>query len=480
MLFGVISFPGTNCETESVRALKKAGFDAKIILWNEPKEHFDVCDGFLLAGGFSYEDRGRSGVIAANDNVISYLREASKKGKSIIGICNGAQILVESGLVTDSVGPKIALSINKRVKEGHVQGIGFYHDWCYLKNIAEKGRSPFNNFSKLIKMPLAHGEGRFVIEADTLKEMEKNDQIVFEYTDENGKVDEHYPINPNGSIKNIAGVCNKAGNVLAMMPHPERGGEFSEDLFTGLKEWVNNNNGVEKSKGLSSFSSVIPAPSSVIPAEAGIHHGNGVNAIEFFIESIITDNECETIRSVIEKSIGEEISLKRYRYFSVELVPSPQLLSQGERGNSSFPNSCLGTQLSQEAQASILEQALKIIKTDELANPNKETIYVKIENTFYKFSKAKGIIPVIPAPVKPAQAPAGIHFSAESGVCCLLASEKEDILGKSKMEKLQHEEVDLEAIHSGTAWVFPKNLEDKVLEIGVLANPVSMEVGVLS
>ncbi|MBT4936967.1 phosphoribosylformylglycinamidine synthase I, partial [Candidatus Peregrinibacteria bacterium] len=266
MLFGVISFPGTNCETESVRALRKVGVDAKILLWNEPKEHFEECDGFLLAGGFSYEDRGRSGVVAANDEVISYLREASAHAKPIIGICNGAQILVESGLVTDSIGPKIALSINKRIKEGHVQGVGFYHDWCFLKNIAKQGRGPFNNFSKLVKMPLAHGEGRFVIDSDFMKEMEKNDQIVFEYTDENGKVDEHYPVNPNGSAKNIAGVCNIAGNVLAMMPHPERGRELAEDLFLGLKEWFNNKKDIERSKSPSSQKVNASASPSVIPA----------------------------------------------------------------------------------------------------------------------------------------------------------------------------------------------------------------------
>ena len=129
MLFGVISFPGTNCEVEAVRTLKQVGFDAKVIRWNEDESEFIKCNGFFLPGGFSYEDRGRSGIVAANDPVIDILRKEIIKGKIVIGVCNGAQILVETGLVTDSYTPKVALTINKRVRNSHVQGVGFYHDW---------------------------------------------------------------------------------------------------------------------------------------------------------------------------------------------------------------------------------------------------------------------------------------------------------------------------------------------------------------
>lgn len=422
MLFGVISFPGTNCETESLRALKKVGFDAKILRWNEPKESFLACDGLLLAGGFSYEDRGRSGVIAANDQVMDTMREMAKSGKLIIGICNGAQILVESGLITDSEKPTIALSINKRVKDEEVQGTGFYHDWCYLKNVAKKGRSPFNNFEGIIKMPLAHGEGRFVIPSDVLEEMKKNDQIVFLYTDEKGSVNEHYPINPNGSIENIAGLSNKAGNVLAMMPHPERGGVEAEAFFQGLATHIANNK-YQISLETSGYS---PVPQSEIDIQPKKEY-----SLEFYIESIITDNDCETIRLALEKKIGESVSLKRLRYFGMNL-----------------------------SSQNLLEEAVKIVESDEIANTNKERVYIQIAGEAYIYVKGKGL------------QKAEIPFSGTK----LYAIEKEDILSSAKLPKLKHSGISVIEVHSAICWIVFPSLEIKVIETGILANPVSMRI----
>ena len=430
MLFGVISFPGTNCETESVRALKKAGIEAKIFLWNDSLESLNDCDGFLLAGGFSYEDRGRSGVVAANNPIISFLSQASKQGKLILGICNGAQILVESGLITDSKKPQIALSLNKRVKNGEVQGIGFYHSWCSIKNNAQKGRSAFNNFSNILRMPLAHAEGRFIIEENLLKDMEKHDQIVFIYTDQKGNTHDTYPTNPNGSYKNIAGVCNKKGNVLALMPHPERAGKLSEELFTGLQSWMKNN--TPSTHNESCDNTLQNSPLYTIRET----RASSPNNIEFFIESIITDNTCETIRLSLEKKIEQTIPLKRYRYFSIQ----PQQTDN------------------------LLETALSIVQTDELANANKEMIYVKINNIFYLFSKTQGF-----QKIKDQK-----FFQKEE--ICLQVEENEDLLASVKIQKLSNEKIHIQKLSSAILWVSHKKYQNTILESGILANPISMKI----
>jgi phosphoribosylformylglycinamidine synthase subunit PurQ / glutaminase len=425
MLFGVISFPGTNCETESVRALQKAGIDAKVFLWNEPLESLNDCDGFLLAGGFSYEDRGRSGVVAANNPIIPFLSQASKQGKLILGICNGAQILVESGLITDSEKPHIALSLNKRVKNGKVQGIGFYHSWCSLKNNAKQGRSAFNNFSNILRMPLAHAEGRFIIEETLLKDMQKHDQIIFTYTDDKGNTDESYPTNPNGSYKNIAGVCNKNGNVVAMMPHPERAGVLSEDLFTGISSWVAS----------SSIKNPIQIHNTISPDIT--QKKTQKDHIEFFIESIITDNTCETIRLSLEQKTQQKIALKRYRYFAIQ----PQLTSK-----------------------SLLTQALSIVQTDELANANKEMIYIKIDNEFYLFSKTSGFQKI------------ENQSFLQKEETCFIAEENEDLLASVKLQKLKHEKIDIKTISSAIIWASHKKNQNAIIESGILANPISMQL----
>ncbi len=418
MLFGVISFPGTNCETEAVRALKKVGFDAKIILWNESEESFNKCDGFLIAGGFSYEDRGRSGVISANDKALDYIKKANKEGKPIIGICNGAQILVESGIVTDSETPKISLTFNKRVKDGEVQGV-YYHEWIYLKNTAKTGRSPFNNFDSLIKMPIAHGEGRFIIDEEVLKEMKVNDQIVFVYSDENGEVKDEYPINPNGSCANIAGVCNKSGNALALMPHPERSGKLAEDLFIGLKKWIEENKPQITNHELQKGKKI------EVKSKENFD-------IEFFIKTIITDNSEETIKSALNRKLGKDIYLKRMRHFGINLD-----------GDSK-------------------KEAKKIIETDELANTNKETVYVKINNEWLVFKKGEGIVKN--------------DMETFFGKKIIYVCDNEDLISQAKKPKIEHEGIKVKKIQSAICWVIDFDDEEKIIQTGILANPVSMHI----
>ena len=216
----VIWFPGANCENETQLACEAAGMDAKILRWNT-KENLADYDGFVIPGGWSYEDRIRAGVISSKDPLMLKIKEGAKQGKPVLGICNGCQVLVESGMIPglkDKVQMALAPNINPFVS-------GFYCTWIKIKNATQK-KTAFNEFynpEEVIDMPIAHAEGRFTTkDTELIEELAKNNQILFKYCDENGITEETFPTNPNGSLSNIAGICNKEGNVLAMMPHPER------------------------------------------------------------------------------------------------------------------------------------------------------------------------------------------------------------------------------------------------------------------
>ncbi len=216
----VIWFPGNNCEEETKIALESAGMDATIIRWNS-KESLDAYHGFVIPGGWSYEDRIRAGVISSKDPALAKVRDQAKKGKPILGICNGCQVLVESGMVPGSIDkPQMATAPNKNPFVP-----GFYCTWVKIKNSSKK-KNAFNLLledDEVIDIPIAHGEGRFATkDASLIENMQKNSQIAFQYCDDAGNIDPGFPINPNGSVANIAGITNEEGNVLAMMPHPER------------------------------------------------------------------------------------------------------------------------------------------------------------------------------------------------------------------------------------------------------------------
>ena len=215
----VIYFPGNNCEEESLLAIKAAGMDGKILRWNT-KEDLTKFDGFLIPGGWAYEDRIRAGVIPAKDPIMKTIKEESKKEKLVLGICNGAQVLVEAGIIPglkDRV--EMALAPNKNPFVS-----GYYNAWVYIKNI-QKSNAFANLLDKneILNLPVAHGEGRFTTKDKSLiNQLIKNKQIVFQYCDKDGKIENKFPINPNGSALSIAAITNKEGNVMAIMPHLER------------------------------------------------------------------------------------------------------------------------------------------------------------------------------------------------------------------------------------------------------------------
>lgn len=204
--FGVVVFPGSNCDHDAYYSVTKVlGYDASF-LWHKDTD-LKQSDVIILPGGFSYGDYLRSGAIARFSPIMNSIINFAEKGGIVIGICNGFQILLEAGLL-----PGVMFR-NKSLQ--------FVCKDVYLS--VENKQTVFTslvNGQKSLKIPVAHGEGNYFCDADTLKMLQDNNQIVFKYSSPEGVVTKDF--NPNGSTKNIAGIINKEGNVLGMMPHPER------------------------------------------------------------------------------------------------------------------------------------------------------------------------------------------------------------------------------------------------------------------
>ena len=223
MNVAIIQFPGTNCDIDTYRVFNELLDVEPTLIWHEKTTDLERFDAIVLPGGFSYGDRLRAGIIAAYSPVIKQLKKLSLKGKPIIGICNGFQILVESGLLPG------ALLTNSNLK--------FICKWVDLK--VETNNLFTNSFqsNSIIKMPIAHNEGRYYVSEEKLQDLERNNQIVLRYSDSEGNTS--IDNNPNGSISNIAAVSNSDGNVLGMMPHPERASDsllspYSSDDGIGI------------------------------------------------------------------------------------------------------------------------------------------------------------------------------------------------------------------------------------------------------
>jgi phosphoribosylformylglycinamidine synthase len=198
MKFGVVVFPGSNCDRDMYDALKYDLDQEVTMLWHKDRDlgNFNTEDCIILPGGFSFGDYLRCGAIARFSPMMQSVIEFANSGGKVFGVCNGFQILCESGLLPGAL-----------LRNGHQQFV--------CKNVFIK-----NSEEDIYKIPVAHGEGRYYADENTLDELEANGQVIFRYCDENGNFTKES--NPNAALRNIAGIRNRNGNVFGMMPHPER------------------------------------------------------------------------------------------------------------------------------------------------------------------------------------------------------------------------------------------------------------------
>lgn len=229
MNFGVVVFPGSNCDQDCYYAIELLRENVSYV-WHE-EENLSSFDCLILPGGFSYGDYLRTGAIARFSPVMKRVKDFADKGGLVIGICNGFQILLESGLLPG------AMLVNKNLK--------FICRYVYLR--VENDETPFTlRFKKgdVLRIPIAHYAGNYYASKDVLDELKRKSQIVLRYCDESGEVREE--ANPNGSVENIAGIVNKKGNVFGLMPHPERAVEpllHSEDgklIFLSIMDYLSS------------------------------------------------------------------------------------------------------------------------------------------------------------------------------------------------------------------------------------------------
>lgn len=390
----VIQFPGTNCEYEGLRALKSVGLAAEFFRWNQSAGELKNYDAFYLPGGFSYEDRIRSGAIAARDPIMNAIKQEVTKGKPVLGICNGAQILVESGLIPglDANSLGASLAANDR---------GYLNIWVNIKNDSEPSRCVFNNFPKGhdIRLPIAHGEGRFVIPKDLLDQLIANGQTIFRYD----------PVNPNGAVYNLAGVCNPAGNVLALMPHPERTPD-GRAVFESLKDYLDGRFVLKPATKLS-FKLEENKLEKFVPEK---------NSLEMLVDLIITDNEAESLQTVLEQSGFDSAKVQRFTHWELGI---------SDRQNRD--------QLTQ-----------KLIASGEILNTNKE-------NAYHDRSKLSGEWKTI------------------------LVRDNDDFVGQGKLSTIKHR-LGMEQVNSvkrGVVWRINASDSDwnKILKSNILFNPYSQK-----
>ena len=228
MKFGVVVFPGSNCDHDTYHVLSKVVGQPVDFIWHR-QSTLNGCDAVILPGGFSYGDYLRTGAIARFSPVMGAVKEFASRGGLVMGICNGFQILCEAGLLPGA----LLRNANLKFICGHVN------------MRVETTDTPFTDHcqtGQVLSVPIAHGDGNYYCDAATLAELQRDNRIIFRYSDEQGQTNR--ASNPNGSLDHIAGICNRERNVLGLMPHPERASEMmlgSQDgriIFFSLADWL--------------------------------------------------------------------------------------------------------------------------------------------------------------------------------------------------------------------------------------------------
>jgi phosphoribosylformylglycinamidine synthase len=219
MKFGVIIFPGSNCDHDAFWTIQNIAKQPVTFLWHESPD-LENCDAIIVPGGFAYGDYLRTGAIARFSPVMDSVRRFADGGGLVLGICNGFQILCESGLLPGALMRNVGLKYICKPVEVRVENVE-----TPFTNACEKG--------EVLTIPIGHMEGNYFCDSATLDELHRENRVVFRYASHSGEITDS--ANPNGSLDNIAGICNRGGNVIGMMPHPERSAEPELGGTDGLK-----------------------------------------------------------------------------------------------------------------------------------------------------------------------------------------------------------------------------------------------------
>lgn len=455
----LIIFPGTNCELEAFRACERAGLKPSFVRWNESSEVLRDFDAFLLPGGFSYEDRGRSGVIAAQDAIMAEVIKAATAGKPVLGICNGAQMLVEAALVPGihrSAVPEdttkvleMSLTWNERLKDEDVMERGYYNDWIYIRSDVPKGRSFFNRFDNdlIMRIAVANGEGKFIANSPELLDiLIKNQQTVFRYCDADGNISPNFPVNPNNALYNLAGICNPEGNVLALMPHPERslsGQPIFDSLAASLEE---------KQPLYSLEKAQLQEQGQILALQQDSLTNKPKPDFSIMVELIITDNEERTLENTLKKMQFTDYALQRRILYNFYLSDT--------------------SKYSEEELKKIAQQ---IIESGELINLHKEIPKLLLAGATYSYEKERGFIPD-PSTQHPEQ---DTHYS-------FYVVDRDNYAGMCVQKKLASylPEGILSKVEKGVLWTVKKidNTSytsqglQQILQTHLFHNPHAMEV----
>ncbi len=219
----VVQIPGVNCEYETTRALESVGLGARIVRWNEPASVWSEFEAYVIPGGFAFQDRIRAGAVAAKLPAVDRIAAEAERGKPVLGICNGAQVLVEAGLVPGFHAGRVemALAPNRAPRRE-----GYLCRWSWLSVAPGPGSAWYARDARpgqVIPMPIAHGEGRFVTaDPEVFRRIETEKLVLYRFVAPSGARATRYPFDPNGAMLEAAGITNPSGNILAFMPHPER------------------------------------------------------------------------------------------------------------------------------------------------------------------------------------------------------------------------------------------------------------------
>ncbi len=311
-----IQFPGSNTEAETVAAVERNHMVAVPHLWNEPLEKLRDYDGYIVLGGFSYEDRSRSGIIASLEPIMDQIKKEVLMGKPLLGICNGAQILVEAGIVpgNKNFDTVVGLTENKRIQNNQIVGTGYYNTWCHVKANKKSVSAFIEKGSAPLYIPIAHAEGRFVVDKELLKLVVEKNLINYSYCAPDGKTDSSFPTNPNGSIENIAALGNAAGNAMAIMPHPERtiNGE-GDSIFRAMYKFL------KEEKDFSYRALEYSAKKTKVSP-----FKKNSSTKEVLISMVIADNEAGSVEKCVQK-LGGKTTIKKYLHFEIEIDGSLDL-----------------------------------------------------------------------------------------------------------------------------------------------------------